>query len=592
MFIILLLCSSRVTTHALVSPSALVQERGLYWNVEPFNTTVDPAEVKEIHVIFSNHLDVGFNSRAWCDGGSLQGCIGPARTVDGQQCRPWSYYVINANMNTFLPRAANLAAALRNTTTPFSYMTHPFIVAFYLDCEAAGLNDWRPGKTHGSSLLQCPNATELANFKAAVQRGDVWWHAFPHNPMPGLYDASLFNASLQMASRLANDLGVRQPTTYSQRDETGITRSIVPLLNASNVGMISLGAGGGSGGHPVIPDLFVWKDNATATQVIFVFDHGYGGGLHVLPSNGVAVYCAWNTDNGGPLSQANVELVYKQLRHTYPNAYVHDSTFDDFYDVASQSLEGLPVITQEIGDTWLYGIPSDPYKNVVFREMSRHRRACIETKGCDVESMTMQRFDRLLTKIPEHTWGEDTTWYLSSDLGGRGYPLGDYENWTNTQFQHALGSPEYQMTVDSWLDQRNYLTSALQILQNDTTHSIYPTLATTIQQALSLLSPKVPSLMGYEKVGGTPAQQSQQSFTCGQYKFGFGLDMSLNRLLSLLSERVTYNEPSFGLYTYQTLDPNDFTMFDRDYGMSYCTPTTEGKKKQWCSFAVDRVVLH
>ena len=68
--------------------------------------------------------------------------------------------------------------------------------------------------------------------------------------------------------------------------------------------------------------------------------------------------------------------------------------------------------------------------------------------------------------------------------------------------------------------------------------------------------------------------------------------MSLNRLLSLLSERVTYNEPSFGLYTYQTLDPNDFTMFDRDYGMAYCTPTTEGKKKQWCSFAVDRVVLH
>ena len=55
------------------------QERGLYWEFEPFDATVDPNDVQEIHVVFSNHMDVGFNSRAWCDGGSLQGCIGPQR---------------------------------------------------------------------------------------------------------------------------------------------------------------------------------------------------------------------------------------------------------------------------------------------------------------------------------------------------------------------------------------------------------------------------------------------------------------------------------------------------------------------------------
>ena len=62
------------------------------------------------------------------------------------------------------------------------------------------------------------------------------------------------------------------------------------------------------------------------------------------------------------------------------------------------------------GDTWLYGCPSDPLKNVVFREMSRRRAKCVEQGKCHVEDKTMQRFDRLLTKIPEHTWGEDTTW--------------------------------------------------------------------------------------------------------------------------------------------------------------------------------------
>ena len=195
------------------------QERGLFWDVAPYDESVDAATVTEIHVIFSNHLDVGFNSRAWCDGGAYKGCTGPNITKDGQQCRPWSYEVIQANIDTFIPRAAALAAQFRNTSTPFSYMTQPFVVAFLLDCAASGLVDWRSGHA-GEPLLQCPNATMIAQFKEAVARGDLWWHAFPHNPMPGIYDASLFNASLRMASRLADDLGVRRPTTYSQRDET------------------------------------------------------------------------------------------------------------------------------------------------------------------------------------------------------------------------------------------------------------------------------------------------------------------------------------------------------------------------------------
>lgn len=277
---VFLLCHLSAISHLL--PPQAIQERGLYWNLEPFNANVNATEVTDIHVVFSNHLDVGFNSRAWCDGGSLQGCIGPEKFIDGQQCRPWSYYVINANMNTFIPRAAALANELRNTKYNFTYMTQPFIVDFLFDCEHSGLTDWRKGATFGANLLECPNATAIQQFKDAVKRGDVWWHAFPHNPMPGLYDASLFNASLAIGKNLADQLGIRSPTTYSQRDETGITRAIVPLLAAAKIGMISLGAGGGSGGHPEIPDLFLWKDNATNTSVIFLFDHGYGGGLHVL----------------------------------------------------------------------------------------------------------------------------------------------------------------------------------------------------------------------------------------------------------------------------------------------------------------------
>ena len=129
------------------------QERGLSFSFDLFDKTKDASDVTQIHVVFSNHLDVGFNSRAWCDGGAYKGCISPDQTIDGQLCRPFSNYIIQANIDTFIPRAIQLAKDLRNTSTPFSYMTQPFVAAFLLDCAGSGLNDWRP-QNQNKSFLQ------------------------------------------------------------------------------------------------------------------------------------------------------------------------------------------------------------------------------------------------------------------------------------------------------------------------------------------------------------------------------------------------------------------------------------------------------
>ena len=239
-------------------------ERGLYWEYEPFATDASgraraALNVTEMHVVFSNHLDAGFNVRAWCDG--ADGCTSTNNSKSGLSCRPWTYWVVQENIDTFLPRAIATAKGLRSSDTPFSYLTNSWLVAFLLDCEKSGLADWRPPAI-GAPLLRCPNASAIAEFKAAVSRRDVHFHAFPFSSNPGLYDTSLFNATLRMALDQAATLGVRAPTTFSQRDETGMTRSIVPLLAASGVGMISLGSGGSSGGHPVIPEYVSWSRSA------------------------------------------------------------------------------------------------------------------------------------------------------------------------------------------------------------------------------------------------------------------------------------------------------------------------------------------
>ena len=47
---------------------------GAQKSFEPYDGSV-AANITDIHVIFSNHLDVGFNVRAWCDGND--GCVSP-----------------------------------------------------------------------------------------------------------------------------------------------------------------------------------------------------------------------------------------------------------------------------------------------------------------------------------------------------------------------------------------------------------------------------------------------------------------------------------------------------------------------------------
>ena len=240
------------------------QYGGVDPSYEPYDLGVDTASITDIHVIFSNHLDVGFNVRAWCDG--EDGCKSMEDTSTGLPCRPWAYWVLNENINTFLPRAVETADAMRllppgngsHSAGPdrYIYMTQPWVLSFFMDCATnAGMLDWRnPEGGLGPSIIQCPNATTVAKLTAAIQRGDIFWHAFPHNGQPGTYEPSLFEASLAMGSRLSEQLNVTKPICFSQRDETGMTRAILPALNKAGVKMISLGSGGSSGGcvpaHP------------------------------------------------------------------------------------------------------------------------------------------------------------------------------------------------------------------------------------------------------------------------------------------------------------------------------------------------------
>ena len=176
--------------------------------------------------------------------------------------------VVNSYFDIFFPGAVALAAELRarGGEERLRWMTQSWLVALYLDCSAI---------KRELPELHCPNATAVASFEAAIRRGDVWWHAFPHNAELAAADAGMIRAGVNITHMLDARFGLAPKRTLSQRDVPGISRATVPILAAAGVPYISIGTNNGPYKPVSLPNAFVWRDPSTKTESIVTW-HNFG----------------------------------------------------------------------------------------------------------------------------------------------------------------------------------------------------------------------------------------------------------------------------------------------------------------------------
>ena len=65
---------------------------------------------------------------------------------------------------------------------------------------------------------------------------------------------------------------------------------------------------------------------------------------------------------GPPPSAFDVQNTFDEIQRLFPNATIVSSTFEAFAAELATVADNLPVITDEIGDTWIHGVASDPRK--------------------------------------------------------------------------------------------------------------------------------------------------------------------------------------------------------------------------------------
>jgi hypothetical protein len=258
-------------------------------------------------------------------------------------------------------------------------------------------------------------------------------------------------------------------------------------------------------------------------------------------------------DNLGPQSTQEVGAVYNALRSRHPNARLFCSTVNAFAETLESIRPELPVVSDEIGDTWIHGIGSDPAKVAAFRQLMRLRRDWIEGQRHSPRESNLDRFSRKLLMVAEHTWGMDVKKCLGTEPGCHRVFDSDFEPEV---FRDKRSRAPYRRMEASWAEQRAYLEEAIDSLNDKS-------MADAAREALrsAIPQPSLRSTSGWEAVG--PDEILENS----QYRIGF--NASNGAVKHLIHRptgfRLATSSNEIACFRYDVYSSEDYAYFWRHY---------------------------
>jgi hypothetical protein len=451
-------------------------------------------EVKRVLVMYKCHFDAGF--------------------IDTQAA------VVRRYFTQYFPQAIRVAEQMRQSgSCRYVWTTGAWLLYEYL--EQAAPDDRR-------------------RMEQAISRGDIAWHALPFSWQTELMDRSMISGGVALSKDLDRRFG-RTTTGAKMTDVPGHTRGLVPALATEGVKFLDIGVNGAS--RPAeAPPLFVWTDTSGASLVV-MYHHEYGTVMRV-PGSDLAVAIVVRNDNSGPHTPEEILEVCTSLKNRFPNGQVIAANLTEIANAIEPHRQNLPVVKEEIGDTWIYGVPSDPLKIARYREVARLRQAWLKRKEFQAGDATDLAMLRHVLLEVEHTWGTDTKTWL------------DFDHYTPHDLAEMLQTKNYEVVQHSWVEKRQDLFDGLNALP--------PTLRDQALSAVHELEAQEP------KLSQPPTHPAGKEIETPHFILAFDpATGAISRLRSKKSGREWASaEHPLALFSYQTLSQQDYAQFFANYVIS------------------------
>ncbi len=298
-----------------------------------------------------------------------------------------------------------------------------------------------------------------------IENGQIVWHALPFTSHTDFCAPEEYAQGLQYARLLAERYNKPCPVAGKMTDVPGHGLMLPELLDQAGIWFLHLGCNEFAT-PPQVPRLFFWRSPAGG-QVLTMYSKG-GYGTSLLPPADwpfpVWMALMHTHDNCGPQSAEIIAKLARQAQAAYPEAEIVCGTMDDFYrELAACDLTGVPVVTEDLADTWIHGIGSYPAEvsqmraNRV-RARSLHQEAYRRFVGGEsLDPALGSLWDRYYEQVclfEEHTWGADVKTWLGPD-----------RVYEKTAFLEARGTKPYRFMETSWQEQRRRAAESTALLE-------------------------------------------------------------------------------------------------------------------------------
>ena len=365
---------------------------------------VSGEKIEKVYVAFKTHLDVGFTDL--------------------------SSVVTERYVHDFIPKAIEVSERLR----------------------ADGFGDryvWTTGSWLIWKYLRTASPEAVKQLEEAIGRGDIVWNSVPYTVESETMTRELFETCLLLSKRLDKKYN-KQTIAAKMTDVPGHTRSIIDPMYDAGIRLLHVGINSACP-LPSVPTFCRWR-SPSGNDLLLVYQKDYGED-EVLPDGKTVVSINFTGDNHGPHSYERVKKIYADLRKRYPQAQLVGASFNDVARELLLIKKDLPVVTSEIGDTWIFGYGGAPIRMAKFRAVSRLYSQWLNEGKIKKDSDVALDFAAELGLIAEHTQGVDVKTHLRQ-----------WDKYDMDKFLKGRSEGIFSMAEASWKEIDNYIDSAIAFL--------------------------------------------------------------------------------------------------------------------------------
>ena len=388
--------------------------------------------MKKVIVVSKTHLDLGFTD--------------------------YAENIKQKYIDTFIPEAIDLAETVNTSDKKY------FV--------------W----TTGSWILKeaLKNPSQKDKLAKAIKDGNIVPHAMPFTTHTELLDEDSLDFGLSLVQDL-DEIRGRKTISAKMTDVPGHTKGLVSLLSRRGIKLLHLGVNGASALVDV-PPCFLWKNGDD--EVVVIYSGDYGGAFKCDLVEEVLYFDHTLDNHGAPSPQKVLDKINK-IQSEYPDYEVTAGTIDDFAEVIWEVRKKLPVFTGEMGDSWIHGSATDPYKSASLRTLIKLKNKWLEDGSLVRNSEEYKNLVDAILCTAEHTCGMDSKTYFS-----------DYGHYLKKDFQKARKADKvkfnhlfcdlpqsifplvslfdgrrkrgyYSVIEKSWAEQRAYINLAIDALSDE-----------------------------------------------------------------------------------------------------------------------------